>query len=103
MFQLQAIVSDEMDNKVLQLYAYEKSRRPERFIDLVYHENARVVLHDENIYRFECVGFSRLHFVSFFLNWKIAMLKKIRKPSSICLLLFGKNCVHSFSKESKCL
>ncbi|XXG59224.1 hypothetical protein AAC387_Pa04g1344 [Persea americana] len=52
--QLQAIVSDEMDNKVLQLYAYEKSRRPERFIDLVYHENARVVLHDENIYRFEC-------------------------------------------------
>lgn len=66
MFQLQAIVSDEMDNKVLQLYAYEKSRRPERFIDLVYHENARVVLHDENIYRFECVGFSRLHFISFF-------------------------------------
>lgn len=52
--QLQAIVSDEMDNKLLQLYAYEKSRRPGRFIDLVYHENARVILHDENIYRLEC-------------------------------------------------
>ncbi|XP_020097203.1 paired amphipathic helix protein Sin3-like 4 [Ananas comosus] len=52
--QLQAIVSDEMDNKLLQLYLYEKSRRPGRFIDLVYHENARVLLHDESIYRFEC-------------------------------------------------
>ncbi|XP_077217558.1 paired amphipathic helix protein Sin3-like 4 [Tasmannia lanceolata] len=52
--QLQAIVSDEMDNKLLQLYAYEKSRRRGRFVDLVYHENARVLLHDENIYRFEC-------------------------------------------------
>ncbi|XP_058115500.1 paired amphipathic helix protein Sin3-like 4 isoform X2 [Magnolia sinica] len=52
--QLQAVVSDEMDNKLLQLYAYEKSRRPGRFVDLVYHENARVLLHDENTYRFEC-------------------------------------------------
>ncbi|MCL7022371.1 hypothetical protein MKW94_028700 [Papaver nudicaule] len=51
--QLQAIVSDEMDNKLLQLYAYEKSRQPDRFIDIVYHENTRVLLHDENIYRFE--------------------------------------------------
>ncbi|XP_072965914.1 paired amphipathic helix protein Sin3-like 4 [Typha angustifolia] len=52
--QLQAIASDEMDNKLLQLYLYEKSRRPGRLVDLVYHENARVLLHDENIYRFEC-------------------------------------------------
>ncbi|PPR88925.1 hypothetical protein GOBAR_AA31762 [Gossypium barbadense] len=51
--QLQAIASDEMDNKLLQLYAYEKSRRSRRF-DVVYHENARVLLHDENIYRIEC-------------------------------------------------
>ncbi|XP_072983641.1 paired amphipathic helix protein Sin3-like 3 isoform X1 [Typha latifolia] len=52
--QLQAIASDEMDNKLLQLYLYEKSRRPGRFFDLVYHENASVLLHDDSIYRFEC-------------------------------------------------
>ncbi|GLU03025.1 hypothetical protein SLE2022_202450 [Rubroshorea leprosula] len=52
--QLQAVASDEMDSKLLQLYAYEKSRKPERFVDVVYHENARVLLHDENIYRIEC-------------------------------------------------
>ncbi|KAK1280748.1 Paired amphipathic helix protein Sin3-like 4 [Acorus gramineus] len=54
MKQLQSIVSDETDNKLLQLYSYEKSRRRERFFDLIYHENARVLLHEENIYRFEC-------------------------------------------------
>ncbi|PAN31812.1 hypothetical protein PAHAL_5G444600 [Panicum hallii] len=52
--QLQAIATDEMDNKLLQLYLYEKSRSSGRFFDLVYHENARVLLHDESIYRFEC-------------------------------------------------
>ncbi|KAK6931145.1 Histone deacetylase interacting domain [Dillenia turbinata] len=52
--QLQTVATDEMDNKLLQLYAYEKSRKPGRFVDSVYHENARVLLHDENIYRFEC-------------------------------------------------
>ncbi|XP_042497948.1 paired amphipathic helix protein Sin3-like 4 isoform X3 [Macadamia integrifolia] len=52
--QLQTVSTDEMDNKLLQLYAYEKSRKFGRFVDLVYHENARVLLHDENIYRFEC-------------------------------------------------
>ncbi|WOK93445.1 paired amphipathic helix protein Sin3-like 4 isoform X2 [Canna indica] len=52
--QLLAIASDDMDNKLLQLYAYEKSRQSGRSFDLVYHENARVLLHDENIYRFEC-------------------------------------------------
>jgi paired amphipathic helix protein Sin3a len=51
--QLQAVASDEMDNKLLQLYIYEKSRSPGRFFDLVYHENARVILHEESIYRFE--------------------------------------------------
>ncbi|KAG6713221.1 hypothetical protein I3842_05G141700 [Carya illinoinensis] len=52
--QLQTLATDEMDNKLLQLYAYEKSRKPGRFVDMVYHENARVLLHDENIYRIEC-------------------------------------------------
>ncbi|GAB2288794.1 hypothetical protein Dimus_023105 [Dionaea muscipula] len=52
--QLQTIVADEMDNKLLQLFEYEKSRKPGKFADSVYHENARVLLHDENIYRFEC-------------------------------------------------
>ncbi|CAL5196996.1 unnamed protein product [Lathyrus oleraceus] len=54
--QLQAVASatDEMDNKLLQLYAYEQSRKPGSFVDIVYHENARVLLHDENIYRIEC-------------------------------------------------
>ncbi|KAL5722388.1 hypothetical protein ACHQM5_005913 [Ranunculus cassubicifolius] len=51
--QLQTIAADEMDNKLLQLHAYENSRKPSRFLDSVYHENARV-LHDENIYRLEC-------------------------------------------------
>uniref|UniRef100_A0A0D9WBP3 Histone deacetylase interacting domain-containing protein n=1 Tax=Leersia perrieri TaxID=77586 RepID=A0A0D9WBP3_9ORYZ len=51
-YKLQAIASDEMDNKLLQLYIYEKSRSPGRFFDIVYHENARV-LHEESIYRFE--------------------------------------------------
>ncbi|PIA62320.1 hypothetical protein AQUCO_00200364v1 [Aquilegia coerulea] len=54
--QLQTIASDEMDNKLLQLHAYENSRKAVRFVDSVYHENTRV-LHDENIYRFECVSF----------------------------------------------
>ncbi|OMO57284.1 paired amphipathic helix protein Sin3-like 4-like protein [Corchorus capsularis] len=54
--QLQAVASDEMDNKLLQLYVYEKSRKSGRFVDVVYHENARVLLHDENIYRIECLS-----------------------------------------------
>ena len=57
LFQLQAVAADEMDTKLLQLYAYEKSRKPGKFVDMVYHENARVLLHDENIYRIEYVSF----------------------------------------------
>ncbi|XP_057509784.1 paired amphipathic helix protein Sin3-like 4 [Actinidia eriantha] len=53
--QLQTIATDDVDNKLLQLHAYEQSRKPGRFIDVVYHENSRV-LHDENIYRIECVS-----------------------------------------------
>ncbi|XP_074287332.1 paired amphipathic helix protein Sin3-like 2 isoform X2 [Silene latifolia] len=51
--QLQAIATDETDNKLLQLYEYERSRRPSKFLDSVYHENARVILHEDNIYRVE--------------------------------------------------
>jgi paired amphipathic helix protein Sin3a len=54
--QLQAMVSDEMDNKLLQLYMYEISRGPGKFSDTVYYENARVLMHDESIYRIECVS-----------------------------------------------
>jgi paired amphipathic helix protein Sin3a len=63
LFQLQAVASatDEMDNKLLQLYAYEQSRKPGSFADIVYHENARVLLHDENIYRIERVSFYLFH------------------------------------------
>ncbi|PON46541.1 Histone deacetylase interacting protein [Parasponia andersonii] len=54
--QLQTVATDEMDNKLLQLFAYEKLRKPGRFVDIVYHENARVLLHEENIYRIECAS-----------------------------------------------
>ncbi|GKU97034.1 hypothetical protein SLEP1_g10217 [Rubroshorea leprosula] len=52
--QLQTVATDEMDNKLLQLYEYEKSRKNGTTIDSVYYENARVLLHEENIYRLEC-------------------------------------------------
>ncbi|KAI4385181.1 hypothetical protein MLD38_003236 [Melastoma candidum] len=51
--QLQAVASDEMDNKLLQLYSYEATRGG-RLKDVVYYDNARVLLPEENIYRFEC-------------------------------------------------
>ena len=66
--QLQAVASDEMDNKLLQLYAYEKSRKSGRFVDVVYHENACVLLHDENIYHIECVSLTFSYFLLFFLD-----------------------------------
>ncbi|XP_017235252.1 paired amphipathic helix protein Sin3-like 2 isoform X2 [Daucus carota subsp. sativus] len=54
--QLQTVANDEMDSKLLQLYEYENSRRLEKYVDSVYYENAHVLLHDENIYRFECTS-----------------------------------------------
>lgn len=54
-----------MDNKLLQLYLYEKSRKRGRFVDVIYHENARFLLHDENIYRVECVGLMSLILIFF--------------------------------------
>lgn len=51
--QLETIATNDLDNKLLQLYAYEKSRH-RIFIDKLYHDNARALLHDEYIYRIEC-------------------------------------------------
>ncbi|KAI4383552.1 hypothetical protein MLD38_009378 [Melastoma candidum] len=51
--QLQAVASDEMDNKLLQLYSYETTRGG-RLKDVVYYDNARVLNPEESIYRFEC-------------------------------------------------
>ncbi|KAF2549695.1 hypothetical protein F2Q70_00019705 [Brassica cretica] len=49
--QLHAVAADETDTKLVQLYAYENCRKKERFFDLVYHENARAILHEANMYR----------------------------------------------------
>ncbi|KAL0421248.1 UNVERIFIED_CONTAM: Paired amphipathic helix protein Sin3-like 4 [Sesamum latifolium] len=51
--QLQTIATEEIDNKLLQLYAYERSRNPETFVDAVYLENARFLLPEDNLYRIE--------------------------------------------------
>ncbi|KAL3694267.1 hypothetical protein R1sor_007918 [Riccia sorocarpa] len=51
--QLQAAVSDDVLQKLLVLHSYEMSRASGHFIDHVYFANASVLLHDENIYRFE--------------------------------------------------
>ncbi|XP_010462623.1 PREDICTED: paired amphipathic helix protein Sin3-like 6 [Camelina sativa] len=48
---LHAVAADETDTKLRQLHAYENYRKLGRFVDLVYHENARALLHEANIYR----------------------------------------------------
>ncbi|CAH8302693.1 unnamed protein product [Eruca vesicaria subsp. sativa] len=50
---LHAVAADETDAKLLQLYTYENYKKPGRFFDIVYHENARALLHEQNIYRIE--------------------------------------------------
>ncbi|XP_021999278.1 paired amphipathic helix protein Sin3-like 2 isoform X1 [Helianthus annuus] len=52
--QLQIVAEDEVDNKLLQLYEYESLRMPDKFVDAVYYENAHHLLHEENIFRFQC-------------------------------------------------
>ncbi|CAH2038379.1 unnamed protein product [Thlaspi arvense] len=47
---LHAVAADETDTKLLQLYAYENYRKPGRFSDVVYHENAHALLYEANIY-----------------------------------------------------
>ncbi|RAL40892.1 hypothetical protein DM860_008590 [Cuscuta australis] len=54
--QLLAVSSDELDNKLLQLYEYERSRKPDNSVDFVYYENSHVLLHEENIYRIESIS-----------------------------------------------
>ncbi|GER35778.1 paired amphipathic helix protein Sin3-like 1 [Striga asiatica] len=54
--QLQTVSSDEAECKLVQLYQYEKCRKPEKFVDSVYYENVCALLHDENIYRFERIS-----------------------------------------------
>lgn len=49
-----SIQGDETCLKLLALHAYEQSRQ-EGSADSVYYANARVLLPDENIYRFEHV------------------------------------------------
>ncbi|KDP45427.1 hypothetical protein JCGZ_09676 [Jatropha curcas] len=51
--QLQTVATDDMDNKLLQLYEYERSRKAGNSVDSVYYDNARFLLHEENIYRLE--------------------------------------------------
>ncbi|KAJ8546294.1 hypothetical protein K7X08_018877 [Anisodus acutangulus] len=55
--QLQTVSSDELDGKLLQLYEYERLRKPEKFVDSAYYKNAHVLLQDYSIYRFECTSF----------------------------------------------
>ncbi|KAL8532585.1 hypothetical protein ACS0TY_008973 [Phlomoides rotata] len=52
--QLQTIASEETENKLVLLYAYERSRNPAKFSDVIYHENARFLLPEDNLYRIEC-------------------------------------------------
>ncbi|KAL2559634.1 Paired amphipathic helix protein Sin3-like 4 [Forsythia ovata] len=52
--QLQTIATDEMDNMLLQLHAYERSKKPENFYAAVYRKNARFLLCDSNLYQIEC-------------------------------------------------
>ncbi|KAG2302536.1 hypothetical protein Bca52824_031187 [Brassica carinata] len=50
---LHAVAADETDTRLIQLQTYENYRKPGRFFEIVYHENARALLHDQNIYRIE--------------------------------------------------
>ncbi|CAH9142262.1 unnamed protein product [Cuscuta epithymum] len=54
--QLQTIATEEMENKLLELYTYEKSRKSAASCDIVYHENTRILFPNENIYRIECLS-----------------------------------------------
>ncbi|XP_042049041.1 paired amphipathic helix protein Sin3-like 5 isoform X2 [Salvia splendens] len=51
--QLQFIATEETENKLLQLYFYEKTRSPESFSDAVYYNNAQFLFPDDNLYRME--------------------------------------------------
>lgn len=67
--QLQTVATDEMASKLLQLYEYEVSRKSENLNDLVYYDNMRFFLHEENIYRLEFVSPFSLHSCVYYLRW----------------------------------
>ncbi|KZV47993.1 hypothetical protein F511_32684 [Dorcoceras hygrometricum] len=54
--QLQTIAAEEIENKLLHLCAYERSRDPEKFSDAIYHENACFLIPEDNLYRIECLA-----------------------------------------------
>ncbi|EPS70392.1 hypothetical protein M569_04368, partial [Genlisea aurea] len=51
--QMQIIATEDGEFRVLHLHSYERLRNPEAFSDAVYHENARFLIPDDNLYRFE--------------------------------------------------
>ncbi|CAH2047640.1 unnamed protein product, partial [Thlaspi arvense] len=48
---LHAVAADETDTKLLHLYSYGNYRKPGRFFDIVFNENARALPHDLNTYQ----------------------------------------------------
>ncbi|XP_073054342.1 paired amphipathic helix protein Sin3-like 3 isoform X2 [Primulina eburnea] len=57
--QLQTIATEEMENKLLHLCAYERSRDNEKISDAIYHENACFLIPEDNLYRIECLASPR--------------------------------------------
>ncbi|GJZ69507.1 paired amphipathic helix protein Sin3-like protein 3, partial [Tanacetum coccineum] len=53
---LLAITMDDVNNKLLGLYAYENLRSGERFVDELYSANASVIVNESKIFRFECAS-----------------------------------------------
>nr|XP_043639011.1 paired amphipathic helix protein Sin3-like 3 isoform X2 [Erigeron canadensis] len=51
---LLSITMDDVNNKLLDLFAYECLRKTERFVDELYNANASVIVNDSKIFRFEC-------------------------------------------------
>nr|GEV28200.1 hypothetical protein [Tanacetum cinerariifolium] len=50
------ITMDDINNKLLGLYAYENLRSGERFADELYSGNASVIVNESKIFRFECAS-----------------------------------------------
>ncbi|XP_076924654.1 paired amphipathic helix protein Sin3-like 4 [Bidens hawaiensis] len=57
---LLAITMDEVNNKLLDLYAYE-SLRKNGFVDELYNANASVIVNDSKIFRFDCSSIPEMH------------------------------------------
>ncbi|XP_076902089.1 paired amphipathic helix protein Sin3-like 4 isoform X2 [Bidens hawaiensis] len=57
---LLAITMDEVNNKLLELYAYE-SLRKNGFVDELYNANASVIVNDSKIFRFDCSSIPEMH------------------------------------------